>query len=52
MLTCYECAKLIRGKAKITRPHYLLKNDFARAYHEECYELSELKAAKELGIQP
>ena len=54
MVVCYECAKVIKGKAVFTNPPiFMLKLgiDFPKAFHPKCYDKAELKAREELNVQ-
>ena len=49
---CYECGKAINGEMVLTNPPVILMKiygDFPKAYHKRCYDVSELRAAKELN---
>lgn len=51
MLTCYRCAKSIKGKVTLTSPPIVLIRlglDFQKAFHPACYVKSEKDAEKEL----
>lgn len=50
-LTCYRCAKIIRGEAtRHVPPEYLIRMglDFCKAFHPACYEMEETDAATNL----
>ena len=51
MITCYRCAKTIKGTVTRHVPSLLaiqIGADFERAYHPACYERDEADAAEEL----
>ena len=54
MITCYRCAKTIKGQAILTTPpiyEIKLGINFPKAFHPSCYKKAEIKAAKELRIE-
>mgnify|MGYP001209263682 FL=1 len=51
MITCFRCAKIIKGKMVCTNPPvYLIKMgvDFPKSFHPKCYDKAEKEAEKEL----
>ena len=51
MLTCFRCAKIIKGEVLHHVPPLYLSQlglDFHRAYHPGCYKAEEVEAATEL----
>ena len=51
MITCFHCAKIIKGKAIFTNPPiYLIQLgvDFPKAFHPSCYAKAEQQAEKKL----
>jgi hypothetical protein len=53
MITCYRCAKLIKGKMITNNPSILLIElglDFQRSYHPDCYAQENKEAEKELKL--
>lgn len=47
--TCYECAKIIKGKMVYSCPSILAirLGDFEKAYHPKCFAKAQAEAEKE-----
>jgi len=52
MITCYRCAKQIKGAVVAYQPSILalqLRVDFAKSFHPACYAAAEKEAARALS---
>jgi len=54
MVTCFKCAKIIKGEMIVTNPPMIMIKlgiDFPKSYHPKCYQKEENEAKKELELR-